>query len=47
MKPDKWKETLSVILSAALALILFLVLLLLLQWNIICAWRWLRQLYLA
>lgn len=35
MKPDKWKETLSVILSAALALILFLVLLLLLQWNII------------
>ena len=35
MKPNKWKETLSVVLSAALALALFLVLLLLLSWNII------------
>ena len=35
MKPDKWKDTLSIILSAVLALALFLILLLILKWNLI------------
>ena len=35
MNHEKWKETLSIILSALLALALFLVLLLLFRWNLI------------
>ena len=35
MKPNKWKEILSIILSAILALALFLILLLILRWNLI------------
>ncbi|HJB94209.1 MAG TPA: hypothetical protein H9765_01090, partial [Candidatus Mediterraneibacter intestinigallinarum] len=35
MTPNKWKETLSIILSAILALALFLILLLILRWNLI------------
>mgnify|MGYP001076437296 CR=1 FL=1 len=35
MKPDKWKELVSLVLSFLLALALFLILLLFLHWNLI------------
>ena len=47
MKPDKWKETLSIILSAVLALALFLILLLILRWNLILCMVLAAAVYIA
>lgn len=47
MKPDKWKDTLSIILSAVLALALFLILLLILKWNLILCMVLAAAVYIA
>ena len=47
MKPDKWKDTLSIILSAVLALALFLILLLILRWNLILCMVLAAAVYIA